>query len=272
MENEFIPIHPAYPPPVRLLGSELDWNAPCPKYNPVYYVHPDVVRLAGIGTQPENPTEEEKKKIRREFKSYHTPKAGWFWGQDGIIRNPMGRTGINGRGLLGQYGPNFVSEPIMFRRNPETKVFEFIAIFHKETAKWMIPGGNVRFDIQVSDVLMKEFYDELMAHANEKKENGDRMREQMSHLFKNPVGTIFRDMVNDSRNTDVAWIELLCTVFLFEDYDFAKSLKFKFKTPLQRICWVSLGTGKDDDFKQLFKVFPPHKERVKQAMKLILDK
>lgn len=32
-----------------------------------------------------------------------------------IPRNPMGRTGMSGRGLLGRFGPNHAADPIVTR-------------------------------------------------------------------------------------------------------------------------------------------------------------
>lgn len=34
---------------------------------------------------------------------------------DGIPRNPIGRTGITGRGCLGRWGPNHAADPIVTR-------------------------------------------------------------------------------------------------------------------------------------------------------------
>lgn len=34
---------------------------------------------------------------------------------DGLPLNPMGRTGIEGRGLLGRWGPNIAGDPLVTR-------------------------------------------------------------------------------------------------------------------------------------------------------------
>jgi len=34
---------------------------------------------------------------------------------DAVIRNPIGRTGIRGRGCLGRWGPNHAADPIVTR-------------------------------------------------------------------------------------------------------------------------------------------------------------
>ena len=42
------------------------------------------------------------------------------FGGDGAPLNPRGRTGLRGRGLLGQWGPNLAADPIVTRREPLT--------------------------------------------------------------------------------------------------------------------------------------------------------
>lgn len=64
-------------------------------------------------------------------------------------RNPEGRTGIKGRGLLGRWGPNHAADPIVTRwkRNErgivtenDKKVLEFVAIQRRDNHQWAIPG------------------------------------------------------------------------------------------------------------------------------------
>ena len=38
--------------------------------------------------------------------------------ETGAPRNPMGRTGMTGRGLLGKWGPNHAADPIVTRWEP----------------------------------------------------------------------------------------------------------------------------------------------------------
>ena len=43
-----------------------------------------------------------------------------LFGGDGVPLNPRGRTGLRGRGLLGQWGANHAADPIVTRREPLT--------------------------------------------------------------------------------------------------------------------------------------------------------
>ena len=68
--------------------------------------------------------------------------------------NPVGRTGMEGRGLLGRWGPNHAADPIVTRwkRDGVGKVervsgkprLEFVAIKRRDTGDWAIPGVSCR--------------------------------------------------------------------------------------------------------------------------------
>ena len=70
-----------------------------------------------------------------------------------MSRNPVGRTGMIGRGLLGRWGPNHAVDPIVTRwkRGPDGSkvmvegkpVLEFVAILRNDTRDWAIPGVSL---------------------------------------------------------------------------------------------------------------------------------
>lgn len=65
-------------------------------------------------------------------------------------RNPIGRTGMTGRGLLGKWGPNHAADPIVTRWKKDSKgarvmvngkpCLEFVAIKRRDTGEWALPG------------------------------------------------------------------------------------------------------------------------------------
>ena len=65
-------------------------------------------------------------------------------------RNPLGRTGIVGRGLLGRWGPNHAADPVVSRWKRDGSrgkvlcsgkpVLEFVVIKRRDTGTWAIPG------------------------------------------------------------------------------------------------------------------------------------
>ncbi len=56
--------------------------------------------------------------------------------------NPLGRTGIQGRGLLGKWGPNHAADAIVTRISPSTGFLEVLLI-QRGCGAWAIPGGMV---------------------------------------------------------------------------------------------------------------------------------
>ena len=68
--------------------------------------------------------------------------------------NIRGRTGLQGRGVLGRYGPNHAADPIVTRWKRDEKgkqvyepssgrpVLQFVAIQRRDTSEWAIPGGK----------------------------------------------------------------------------------------------------------------------------------
>ena len=72
---------------------------------------------------------------------------------DGIPRNPIGRTGVIGRGLLGRWGPNHAADPIVTRWKRDDKgdkvmvegkpLLEFVAIKRRDNNEWAIPGVSL---------------------------------------------------------------------------------------------------------------------------------
>lgn len=66
----------------------------------------------------------------------------------------MGRTGIQGRGLLGRWGPNHAADPILTRwtrdsygniicdKDSKKPIMQFLAIERAHEKEWAIPGVN----------------------------------------------------------------------------------------------------------------------------------
>lgn len=74
-------------------------------------------------------------------------KRGSYCGKltfvDGHPRNPIGRTGMIGRGLLGKWGPNYAADPLVTRFDPDTGKLQMVAVERSDTHDWAIPGGMV---------------------------------------------------------------------------------------------------------------------------------
>lgn len=80
--------------------------------------------------------------------------------EDGFPRNPFGRTGLTGRGLLGRWGPNRAIDAIVTRwkrdvngqiiEENQKRVLEFIAIKRQDVDEWSVTGVSVFFRLEAS--------------------------------------------------------------------------------------------------------------------------
>ena len=105
--------HPQYPERDTVANEEIPWFAPHDDYSPVYYVHPTVIAADCTTPGAKWADPEDHKQV-----CFHDRKT--FMGRmifDSLGRplNPVGRTGLCGRGLLGKWGPNHAADPIVTR-------------------------------------------------------------------------------------------------------------------------------------------------------------
>ncbi|XP_017547069.2 transient receptor potential cation channel subfamily M member 2 [Pygocentrus nattereri] len=108
-------------------------------------------------------------------------------------RNPAGRTGIKGRGALKGLGPNHILDPVITRS--EGSVLEFLAVWEETAGCWTFPGGPAQpgapLPKRLETALGKKLYQKIKA----KIESGTGVKE------------VYKGYVDDSRNTDNAWVE-----------------------------------------------------------------
>ncbi|XP_030184626.1 transient receptor potential cation channel subfamily M member 2 isoform X4 [Lynx canadensis] len=101
-------------------------------------------------------------------RSFH----GVYVVQDGLPLNPMGRTGLRGRGSLGCFGPNHTLQPVItrWRRNQDgaicrksiKKMLEVLVVKHSLSEHWALPGGSREpgeiLPRKLKQVLRREFW------------------------------------------------------------------------------------------------------------------
>ncbi|GMS86319.1 hypothetical protein PENTCL1PPCAC_8494, partial [Pristionchus entomophagus] len=119
--------------------------------------------------------------------------------------NPVGRTGLSGRGILGRWGPNHAADPIVSRIKDGR--LQFVAIKRKDNGEWAIPGGMVDPGEEVSATLKREFGEEAL---------GGKKSAEMDNIWRNGR-RLYAGYVDDPRNTDNSWMETV--VVNFHDYE-----------------------------------------------------
>ncbi|XP_044529057.1 ADP-ribose pyrophosphatase, mitochondrial-like [Gracilinanus agilis] len=200
-------------------NEKVGWLVEWQEYNPVEYTAVSV--LAGpmwayprISEKNFSPKFNEKDG-HVELKSQN----GLYEIENGQPRNPAGRIGLVGRGLLGHWGPNHAADPIITRWKRDSsgnKVFhphsgknilQFVAIKRKDCGEWAIPGGMVDPGEKISATLKREFGEEAMNSLQKSTAEKQEMEEQLHKLFSQEHLVVYKGYVDDPRNTDNMWIE-----------------------------------------------------------------
>ena len=134
---------------------------------------------------------------------------------NGLPRNPRGRTGLQGRGVLRRWGPNTYVEPIVTRYHPdradnEFKSLQVLVLVRRDTGAIDLPGKGVLLDgTSPWRVLAKHVSNFFCDSGCFVGEGSEEARAQLLANLKDrnqafPVHLGYRD---DPRNTDNAWVE-----------------------------------------------------------------
>jgi len=161
--------------------------------------------------------------------------------------NPKGRTGIQGRGLLGKWGPNYAVDPVITRINPVNGDLEVVLVKRADTGEWGLPGA-----IMVED----ESFMQSAKRALEVKTKSD---------FDFSRATLLGQMyIDDYRNTDNAWMESYA-VHLHLTPKEIKTIKLKEGFGIQDAAWVSITP------EVVNRLFANHSEIIKMVLEKLLE-
>lgn len=143
--------------------------------------------------------------------------------------NPIGRTGIIGRGTLGNWGPNHAADPVVCRANPETGRLQFALIRRaakeEKDREWGLPGGMVEAGQTIANTRTKEFAEEALASDPREGETVEEYKvrkavieEKLKSLFSSPQPSdiLYMGVCDDPRNTDNSWMETVAILTVLE--------------------------------------------------------
>ena len=184
-----------YPLRQRISIDEAPWALDSPDYDPPYYVNPSVLendrlQTPGGWADPEDVTE-----IKEELAERPARRRDEL----GRPLNPLGRTGIAGRGLLGYWGCNLSLAAVVVRTNRLEEMEILLGRTGDET-ELDLPKGFVLFDETPEAGLNR-----VMTHDAGWSPDGEGSPE-----------VVFEGFTYDPRQTDHAWVESQAYL-LFED-------------------------------------------------------
>ena len=181
----------SYPPRQRISIDEVPWVLDCPEYDPPYHVDESV--LANDRTKkPHGWADPEDLDLVKGEPRIQSTK---YSDDDGRPRNPHGRTGIEGRGLLGCWGCNLSVAATVLRASSEAAATEVLLGGKEDEPDLALPKGFVLHDEAPEDAVRRVLKGETGWDAPAHPE------------------AVFVGYTYDRRQTDNAWVE--SRAFLF---------------------------------------------------------
>jgi len=196
--------------------------------------------------------------------------------RDGFPLNPMGRTGIRGRGSLGRWGPNHAADCIVTRfktdldgkivMNEEGPAVEFIGIRRQDGGGLAIPGGMTEPGEEPIECAKREFKEEVIGEESEAALD-PMLSDALFNLFQE-FTIVDKCYVDDRRNTDNAWIETFAVNFHIPGAQATtnalNTMKFKSGSDAKEAFWV--------EFQPNMKLYASHAALLKKAVEKIHEK
>ena len=175
-----------YPRRQHVDESDAEWTKSLVGYEPPEYTADNVFQHEGQWADPAN-----IKSIKRKFVTRtRSGDVPVMVDSQGRPLNPIGRTGLCGRGLLGRWGRNQAGDAMLTSLDPETGRLQLLVIERKDSGQNALPGGMVEEGETTEATVARELFEETGANLD----------------FA--IATlVFTGVVDDPRNTDNAWME-----------------------------------------------------------------
>ena len=178
--------HMSYPARFFVPDDKVSWQTNFSEYNPAEFNAPVVLDVNTTWADPQDIL-----KLTRVLKSF---EGEIKYNLKGNPLNPFGRTGIEGRGVLGKWGANFAVDGLITTIHPETGIFQVLTIVRQDTGEIAFPGGMADPGETVFETRNRELAEELSV---DKKDLSNPLYEKI----------VFSGYVDDPRNTDNSWME-----------------------------------------------------------------
>ncbi|XP_018095500.1 nudix-type motif 9 isoform X2 [Xenopus laevis] len=237
------------PVPPEKICWQVDW----PEYDPVDYTAPYVLTNPPWADPPLGSEGFSPKFNALDGAVQRQSLQDTYSVEKGVPRNPVGRTGVKGRGLLGRWGPNHAADPIITRWKQDSDgrrvtdvntgkpILQFVAIQRKDCGQWAIPGGMVDPGELVTATLRREFCEEAL---NSLEGTGDQTENEkkIQELFSQEHLLIYKGYVDDPRNTDNSWMETQAVNYHDETGHLLNQLRLEAGDDAGKVQWVDVSS------------------------------
>ncbi|KAK3605984.1 hypothetical protein CHS0354_019664 [Potamilus streckersoni] len=239
----------------KVPDDKVPWDVEYPVYNPPHYTSPIILAKPNWADNMDLysvPIAERKLQFNAIDSVTNTKRfsyAGNYPVKQGIPLNPMGRTGVLQRGLLGRWGPNHVVDLVItrwkFDENNKKMLkdgkpqFEFVAVKMTAMETWALPESILTPGHPPTKHLKIKFSDEALNLFGDNRQQKKEIKKQKENILKKGK-LIHKGYADDPRNTDNAWVE--STVYLYQDKEHVLrhfSFKLKATTPDLPATWLT---------------------------------
>ncbi len=209
-----------YPKRFEVSDADVAWDTVVPNYAPQQYTADEILN-ANYGDRRESA---DMQKIGARLLEGDVVR----YSADGAPLNPHGRTGIEGRGLLGCYGPNYLGVFALIAANETVLVIE-----RSDNGAIALPAGYREGSESMLQAATREAMEEIIPDYD--------------FSTARRVGDLF--MIPDPKTTDNAW--LMAGVVADTVDDSSDVVLQPLKAEVRHAMWLPLGEARD-------RLFPAH--------------
>ncbi|XP_065336342.1 ADP-ribose pyrophosphatase, mitochondrial [Cloeon dipterum] len=225
--------------------GKVNWEVPYPEYKPTHYTSEHVLKSPPWADKEDLASASYKWNDLDNGVNRRSYLGQYKLDDKGRPLNPIGRTGVQGRGCLGRWGPNHAADPIVTKWKRDSQghqvlgpddlpILQCVLILRGDCNEWALPGGMVDPGEHVSKTLQREFLEEAMDSCSEEEIS------KIKSFFESEGSEIYKGYVDDPRNTDNSWMETYAMNFHDHDGSVFEKIQLQFGDDAVGVKWRDL--------------------------------